>query len=168
MPGSHTPHTLTGAQPFPSHARDRLRAFAVRHGPLLPARVAVRLTLPRATWTVPLARRLAQRVLRHPAVAEDARTAVEIALTEACSNAVQHADPAAHYSLRLHVEQRTCLVEVADGGAGFDVTQPPPMPSARALSGRGLALIGQLADQLVIQRRQPTGMLVRFVKHLTV
>ncbi|MDQ7905531.1 ATP-binding protein [Phytohabitans sp. ZYX-F-186] len=165
MSGSTIPQTVTAPSPHRSHIRYRMRA-PTPHRPGPPSEVNVRVTLPRASWTVPVVRRLSRTVLRRRLVGEECRAAVEVAVCEACSNAVRHADPATHYSLRLAVQQSICLVEVADTGTGFDLPREAMMASAYAVSGRGLALIAHLTDQLEIRRQQPTGTVLRFVKHL--
>ncbi|MCW6007264.1 ATP-binding protein [Micromonospora sp. CPCC 205371] len=158
--------TLTAPEAPQRHARSQLRALTVRR-PARPARGGyLRVTLPRASWTVPLARRLTRSFLRHPYVGGDSRADVELALCEACSNAVRHAAPATHYHLRLHVQSATCLVEVADAGDGFDLDHETVMPGDLAVSGRGLAIIASVTDQLEVRRRPPSGILLRFVKHL--
>ncbi|MGN9907643.1 ATP-binding protein [Phytohabitans sp. LJ34] len=115
---------------------------------------------------MPLARRVLRDVLRRSLAGDDCRTAVEIALGEACGNAVRHADPATHYDLHLRVQNGTCLVEVADAGTGFALHQEPTMPAANTVSGRGLAIIAEATDELDVQPRHPSGTLLRFVKHL--
>lgn len=140
---------------------------STRHTVARPKLVNLVVTLPRAPWTVALARRLARTVLHGPHVGEECRTAVEIALCEACTNAVRHGAPATHYELHLRVTDHDCTVEVTDAGAGFDYDAPPAMPAALALSGRGLAIIARVTDRLDILRRQPTGTIVRFAKRLS-
>lgn len=148
-------------------ARRRRHPASARHPGVGPKLVNLVVTLPRAAWTVALVRRLARTVLHGPHVDEECRTTVEIALSEACTNAVRHGAPATHFELRLRVTDRDCVVEVSDAGAGFDYDARPVMPGALALDGRGLAIIARVTDRLDIQRRHPTGTTVRFVKHLT-
>jgi serine/threonine-protein kinase RsbW len=167
MPGSHTPSTVTSSDPLRTELRDRLRRPVVRYRGASTRDVSMRVALPRATWTVPVARRMARHLLRHRLIGEDCRTAVELALCEACSNAVRHAAPATHYKVWLRIRQTACLVEVTDTGTGFELAQQAVMPDVEAVSGRGLALIAQLTDRLEILRERPTGTLLRFVKHLS-
>lgn len=125
--------------------------------------IDARVTLPRERWTVPVARHLARVLLDGARVTGDARDDIEIAVSEACGNAVRHARPADRYHLRLHVGGGACMVEVADEGPGF--TPPASPASTGASSGRGLAIIRRLADELEVRRRRP-GTLVRFRKRL--
>jgi anti-sigma regulatory factor (Ser/Thr protein kinase) len=107
----------------------------------------VRVRLPREPWTVPLARHLVRVALEGRQVNDECGDAIDIAVTEACTNAVCHADPADSYQLRVTVTSRHCLVEVVDDGAGFDLGQVA-LPAPTALCGRGLVMIGCLVDQL--------------------
>jgi serine/threonine-protein kinase RsbW len=43
-----------------------------------------------------------------------------LAVTEACTNVLLHAGPGRRYELVAHVSSTRCLVEVLDGGTGFD------------------------------------------------
>jgi serine/threonine-protein kinase RsbW len=168
MFGSYPSHPVLTAAGLPrAYSRNRLWTRSLHHRVLRPREIDLRLRLPRATWTVPLARGLVRRILGHRLVGEDCRAAVQIALCEACGNAVRHAAPATHYDLRLRVQDATCVVEVADTGTGFAFDPGAVMPPADAVSGRGLAIIARVTDQLEVQRRHPSGALLRFVKHLT-
>lgn len=166
MLGSHAPSTFTSPDPLRTQLRDRLRRPVIGNRGALTRDVSLQVALPRATWTVPVARRMVRHLLRRRQVGEDCRTAVEIALCEACSNAVRHAAPATHYKLKLRIRQTACLVEVTDTGTGFELAQQAVMPGVEAVSGRGLALIAQLTDRFEILRQHPTGTLLRFVKQL--
>ena len=91
---------------------------------------------------------------------------VEIAITEACANAVIHADPADDYEVRIRSGGGWCLVEVVDSGGGFDAAAVPAQPAQTATCGRGLMLIRGLVDQLDVRSRRPTGTLLRLSKRL--
>lgn len=130
--------------------------------------IDARVMLPRESWTVPLARHLTRLLLNGARVARHDRDDIELAVSEACGNAVRHARSADRYHLRLLLAGGACVVEVTDEGDGF---APPPAPApgtasrGTASSGRGLAIIRRLADQLEVRRRRP-GTLVRFRKRL--
>ncbi|MEH1129580.1 ATP-binding protein [Micromonospora sp. CPCC 206061] len=66
--------------------------------------------LAREPWTVALARHLAGGILAN--AGDDEREAVQIAITEAYSNAVIHADPAEDYRLRIRTGSGWCEVQV--------------------------------------------------------
>jgi serine/threonine-protein kinase RsbW len=128
--------------------------------------IDARVTLPRQRWTVPLARHLTRVLLDGAQVTGDDRDDIEIAVSEACGNAVRHARSTDRYHLRLHLGGGACVVEVTDDGSGFSPsTSPSPSSTGVASSGRGLAIIRRLADELEVRRRRP-GTLVRFRKRL--
>lgn len=122
------------------------------------------LQLAREAWTVALARHLAAGILA--SVGEVERETVQIAITEACSNAVIHADPSEDYQLHIRTGPGWCEVQVIDACAGFDLASAPTSPSTTATSGRGLALIRALTDQFEVRHRRPSGTVLRFVKRL--
>jgi serine/threonine-protein kinase RsbW len=95
----------------------------------------------------------------------DRRDAVEIATTEACSNAVRHAASGGSYEVRVRLDGSLYIAEVLDQGAGFN-TGPVRNPPADAVSGRGLWLISRLVDQLVLSPRHPTGTRLWFAVQL--
>lgn len=126
------------------------------------AEVDAHLRLPREEWTVAVARRLAGSILN--AASQDVRQAVQIAITEACSNAVMHADPAKDYRLHIRMRGGRCEVQVIDAGAGFDIAAVPTSPGSTATSGRGLMMIRALVDQFDLRSGRPTGTVLMFSK----
>jgi serine/threonine-protein kinase RsbW len=93
---------------------------------------------------------------------------VRLVISEACTNAVNYADPAADYQVRLSVVGRRCLIEVLDRGRGFDLRAlPDTMPPADAPSGRGVALMRYLTDELEFQSDPAGGTAVRMRKQLS-
>lgn len=87
---------------------------------------------------------------------------LKIAVTEACSNAIE-----AHQSrvrvhepvvVRCELDDQTVTVEVADRGGGFDPTHLATLPAAtdpqrlRHESGLGIPLMRTLADELVFEQ----------------
>ncbi len=79
---------------------------------------------------------------------------LKLAVTEACTNAIQHAYPGGDGSddvvVRFTVSSGTLAIEVEDYGVGFD---PDRLPAAREPSGTGglgLMIIGELADDLSV------------------
>jgi serine/threonine-protein kinase RsbW len=124
------------------------------------------LDLPRETASVPLARHLLGSALATVGVDADCREDIQLALTEACANAVRHAEPAVTYQVRIRLDATHCHIAVVDGGAGFDPTALPPGARPGDEAGRGLELIRALADRLDIQKRDPSGTVLTFIKRL--
>jgi serine/threonine-protein kinase RsbW len=86
-------------------------------------------------------------------------------LSEACSNAVEHAQLGQGYAVVVTVGRTRCVVEVADTGVGMDVPRPagPPV-RVSAKRGRGLLLIRALTDGLQMHRVDPHGLAVKMIK----
>jgi len=128
--------------------------------------VTVTLRLPCDVASLPLVRGIAEQTLNAVGVAPDSRYDIAAALTEACGNAIRHAT-ARDYAVMLAVTGEACTVEVSDEGVGFAATGTPAQPSPNALTGRGLYIIGQLADHVEVDATPGRGTRVRFVKKLT-
>jgi len=110
-------------------------------------------------------RNVAGCVLRDLEAPDDAREDLQLALTEACANAVKHATSANEFEVRFAIGQEGCLVEVIDSGPGFE---PPEilestLDDGHNESGRGLFLIDALVDDLEFIR-QPDETKIRLVK----
>ncbi len=145
----------------------RWPTWVMPHTSLPPPMVDMTLTLPRLPWTISATREAATLILNKSQVDDQARHAIQLALSEVCTNAVRHAAPADTYQVRLRIAGDCCLVEVSDTGRGFDPPDTTVLPEPTATSGRGLAILYLVTDQIRIRRRYPTGMLVSFVKRLT-
>jgi serine/threonine-protein kinase RsbW len=120
---------------------------------------------------VPTARMFAATVARQLGCPEDAVLDVKIAVSEACTNAVQaHLDRHVDGPIRLKVEEEGpgLVYEVTDAGHGIHEMPPePPEVFRRAVDGQvddqgmGLALIRALFPSAEFEP-QDEGTLVRF------
>ncbi len=129
--------------------------------------LALDLSLPRDAATVPIARRVLDGALRALGVTSGCRQEIQLAVAEACANAVKHAAPATEYGITVTVEEGDCVIDVADGGAGFDPDRlVDSTPDTAAESGRGLHIIQAVTDRVQIDASQRGGVAVRFVKRL--
>jgi serine/threonine-protein kinase RsbW len=133
------------------------------------AEVELHLILPRDARYVSLLRDVARSLLRGLDVPEESVDDVGLALSEACSNVIRHAEGTNEYGVVLTVASASCEVEVCDLGPGFDgATLGAPGPgtpdqTATAEDGRGLALLRALTDELQFVRDHDTTR-VRLVK----
>lgn len=89
-------------------------------------------------------------------------------ITEACANAVMHADPDSTVDITICIDNEVCLLEVGNrgstpNGAGLDAELPAPL----TVGGRGLPLIAALADTAAFVAGPPDQVLLRITKHLT-
>lgn len=92
-----------------------------------------------------VAREAVGRLLGHD-VDDDGLAAVALAVTELVANALEHAGTPADVSV-WRVDGAVVL-QVSDGGAGFDDPFPELRPPGTGPRGRGLWIVGQLADRV--------------------
>lgn len=78
------------------------------------------LVFPRESLSVPVMRRVLGDTLGRLGVDEECIADLLLAVTEACTNVLRHAGPGRRYELVASVGRRRCLLEVLDGGRGFD------------------------------------------------
>src|SRR5919197_1000275 len=75
---------------------------------------------------------------------------VAVALSEACTNVLQHGDPAAEYQVRVRLDGERCLLRVVEvvgdlaDGAGWEQAGSK-LPDGLAERGRGLLVMRSLA-----------------------
>jgi serine/threonine-protein kinase RsbW len=126
-------------------------------------RMSVRLNLPREVGSVPTVRRLLRCALSVLGVDRQAGADLELALTEACANVVDHAGTDS-FEVHLDVGADRCSIDVVDEGAGFDLSAAGAAPSAASERGRGLFLIRALGENVRMQSSPRRGSLIHFEK----
>jgi serine/threonine-protein kinase RsbW len=133
------------------------------------ARVLIDYSLPATPLSVTRARRLVSDVAGRLGVSADDRANLELALSEACTNAVEHGSPqggANAFHIRCELREHQFVVEVRDEGHGFDACEPSlPDDDCLCDGGRGLFLMRHMVDAMEFDRR-PGGMVVRLVKSI--
>src|SRR4051795_10038810 len=98
------------------------------------------LDLPRETLSVPMIRRIIGDTLRGLGVSEACIGDILVAISEACTNVVQHADSTSHYEVTVAVEGGQCVLKVVDRGHGFsDKSVGNVHPDSE--SGRGIKIM---------------------------
>ena len=112
--------------------------------------VKMQLSLPTEARYVGMMRNVAQCVMSDVGVPDEANEDVQLAVTEACANAVRHSDTG-EYSVRLEVGDEGCEVEVVDLGSGFEPAEIKQQ-GEEFESGRGLWLMQALVDDLQFVR----------------
>jgi serine/threonine-protein kinase RsbW len=126
-------------------------------------RISVRLKLPREVNSVPRVRRLLRCALSMVHVPREEGDDLELALTEACANVVEHAAGADAIEVSLDVAADRCAIDVCDNGAGFDASELA-RPDRGGERGRGLFLIKALSDNVRMQSAPRRGSLIHFEK----
>jgi serine/threonine-protein kinase RsbW len=113
------------------------------------------LMFPRETVSVPVVRRVLGDTLRELGIDEEAVADLLLAVTEACTNVLQHSGQGHRYEVVASISENGCLVEVVDSGAGF---RPGRQVRRRLTAHRALSMHGPVT---------PRGRLAR-VRHAAV
>ena len=125
------------------------------------------LQLPRDALSVPVVRRVLNSSMRTLGVEDDCLNDIEIALTEACTNVLDHAAMGDEYEIVAGLDDNSCVIEVIDTGRGFDgerLGHAEADPSAE--EGRGIQLIRALVDRVHFRARPENGTIVHLEKDL--
>lgn len=124
------------------------------------------LELPSDNATVPLVRHLLHHTLTEIGASQECVGDVELALTEACANVIEHADGDDVYEVKISVKQGVCEIRVIDTGNGFDQLIADEYPASDAEHGRGLLIMKALMDHLKFESRPEQGTVVCLSKAL--
>jgi serine/threonine-protein kinase RsbW len=134
--------------------------------------IKMTLFLPRDAVSVPVSRQVLDSCLETLGVTPDTRADIALALSEACSNVIQHAGPGEEYEVLVSARDRRCVIEVVNTGTQGSATAldrlahaAAPAP-ANAESGRGLQIIDAVVDSLEFKGDGGQGTTVHFEKHL--
>ncbi|GAB2859904.1 ATP-binding protein [Nocardioides pacificus] len=138
---------------------------AARHSGPTP-HLDLSLSLPREGVSVPVVRRLAAQALRAFGVIDDDIDDVQLAITEACANVIDHAAETDTYDVKVELAADRCAITVVDSGAGFDEASVPATAEHSAEAGRGLTLMRALVDRLDFRDEPQSGAVVHMVKTL--
>jgi serine/threonine-protein kinase RsbW len=123
------------------------------------------LSLPRESSSVPVVRRLAAQALRAFGVTTEDIDDVQLAITEACANVIDHAVDTDTYEVKVELAADRCAITVVDQGGGFDATVVPSAAEDSEV-GRGVALMLALVDNLAFRSEPQAGAVVHMVKNL--
>lgn len=125
------------------------------------------LALPRDNQSVPVARRVLKNSLEVLGVRAEVISDIELALTEACTNVLDHAGDADEYEVSAGVDGAACVIEVVDRGQGFDGSAKGLADAEpHAEDGRGIQLMRALVDKVTFASRPTVGTVVHLEKEL--
>lgn len=125
------------------------------------------LALPRDAMSVPVVRRILNRSLSTLGVTDSTIGDIEVALTEACTNVLDHAQDGDEYQVSAGVDDAACVIDVIDTGRGFDAEHLGHADADHsAEEGRGIQLIRALVDHVRFSNRPERGSIVHFEKQL--
>ena len=129
--------------------------------------IDVALCLPREAETVAIVRDVAMAALSRLGVTAACVDDIRVALSEACSNVVQHSEADDEYEVRLQVSGNRCEMRVIDMGRGFDMQSLEGAgPDIDAEHGRGIHLMRSLVDAIDFESQPEAGTIVHLVKAL--
>ena len=125
------------------------------------------LSLPRESGSVPVVRRLAAQALDAFGVTGEDIDDVQLAISEACANVIDHAADTDTYEVKVELAANRCAITVVDQGGGFDATVVPGVADISAEAGRGVALMRAMVDNLAFRSEPLAGAVVHMVKNLS-
>jgi serine/threonine-protein kinase RsbW len=129
--------------------------------------IKLTLALPHDEFSVPVARHVLAGALRTLGVEESAVTDIELALTEAATNVLDHATSSDEYEVSAGISGNICIIEVVDHGSGFDSNEHGlANADAGAETGRGVQLIRALVDRVSFRSVPQDGTVVHLEKVL--
>ena len=132
----------------------------------MPLEIALVLNLPRDEMSVPVARRIVDTSMRSVGVVGACVDDVTLALTEACTNVLQHSGPGDEYEVSVRLTDDVCAIEVVDLGHGFDASALAGAADADAERGRGVQLMRLLVDRVQFVSKPEAGSVVHLEKTL--
>ena len=126
----------------------------------------LRMKLPNDARSVPLARGIVRCALGSLDVTDDCTDDLVLAVSEACTNVLDHV-VADDYEVLAGIEGSQCVLEVTDKGAPVPLPhRGGGFPDLQAETGRGIAIIEALVDSVEFARRADAGLVVRMRKEL--
>lgn len=132
-------------------------------------KLEVTVSLPREAETVRLVRAVVADALGKIGVSQECVEEIQLALSEACNNVVDHATVDDEYEVRIELVDEECSIVVRNSGTGFDAAGlAGVMPDVSSPRGRGVAIMRALMDEIEFRSEPDGGDVVRLVKNLTV
>jgi serine/threonine-protein kinase RsbW len=130
-------------------------------------RISFTLRLPHDELSVPIVRHICRSALLELGVEDPCLGDIELAVTEACTNVLKHAQGNnLQYEVQVEVNEDACEIRVIDAGAGFFSTEAFSPASGSAEEGRGLHLMRALVDDLRFVSKPEQGTIVHLAKRL--
>ena len=128
----------------------------------------VAVCLPQEAATIALIRKAVTNTLTLFGVSDRCVEDIRLALSEACTNVIDHATIQDEYEVRVQVDDDRCAISVKNAGDGFDaVGLEGEMPSEHSARGRGVAIMRAVMDRVDLTSEPEAGTIVHLVKALT-
>ncbi|MGN9813681.1 ATP-binding protein [Micromonospora sp. BQ11] len=126
------------------------------------------LSLPQQPSSVTRARHVLTTLLSLTDVDDEPRGHLAVLISEACANAVMHAEGDSTVDVTIAINEHDCMIEVGNRGTTPERARlTAELPDPLTVGGRGLPLIAALADTAAFLDEQPGHVLLRITKHLT-
>lgn len=130
-------------------------------------RIELVVALPHERRSVPMVRHIIRAAMTDLGVSAACAYDIEVAVSEACTNVVEHAARSDEYEVRLNVEDDRCVLRVVDVGEHpDDLRFPTDPPDAEVEHGRGLLLMRTLVDTVGFDSFEEQGTVVSLEKEL--
>ena len=128
----------------------------------------VAVCLPQDAESVSLIRAVVRNALQSFRVMPECVDDICLALSEACTNVIDHAGED-EYEVRLEVDEWRCAISVKNMGHGFDAEAlRDVMPDVGSPRGRGVAIMHALMDRVEFTSAPQKGTVVRLDKQLDI
>lgn len=129
--------------------------------------IKLTLALPRDELSVPVVRRVLKSSMQILGVDDEVISDIELALTEAVTNVLDHAAAGDEYEVSAGINGELCVIEVVDRGTGFESGRLG-LDDAHvdAEGGRGIQLMRALVDRVTFDSVERTGTVVHLEKRL--
>jgi serine/threonine-protein kinase RsbW len=129
--------------------------------------IRVTVCLPRDAVTVPLLRGVVGDALKTFGVTAECVNGIQLALSEACTNVIEHAAADDEYEVGIDVDERQCAIRVTNARHSFDTAAlEDEMPDPSSPRGRGVAIMRAFMDDVEFISEPEAGTIVRLVKVL--
>lgn len=127
--------------------------------------VSISLALPKERHSVASVRRMCRTAMTETGVDGGVIDDVELAISEACNNAVEHTGDEG-YRVEVTLNDQVCRIQISDTGIGFS-EEDRATGSVSDERGRGIQLMRALADQVRFDVHQEQGTVVTLEKALS-
>lgn len=123
--------------------------------------------LPKEAKTVGLVRAAIARTLDLFGVEDESIEDIRLAVSEACTNVIEHASSDDEYEVSVRVDETECSIRVRNTGNGFDAESlAGVMPGTGSARGRGVAIMRAVMDDFRFSSSHASGTIVHMVRTL--
>ena len=130
--------------------------------------IKLTLALPREEVSVPVVRRVLGAAMGALGVEAGVISDIELALSEAVTNVLDHATHGVEYEVSAGIDGNTCVIQIVDRGEigfdGSDLGHDDAAPHAE--EGRGIQLMRALVDKVTFVNVPTKGTVVHLEKRL--